>query len=527
MSAADDRPLAARPRAHDAASASRSTTDGRDVDVRRARRRRSRRARRARSRARRPRLDADRQHGRARRRLLRVREGGRDPAPDLVAARAAPRSPTSSTTPSRRSSSSRTSTRELAEARSRSPRVAPAPSLTRRGSRAERPARRRRPAAPDLHVRHDREAEGRAAHARELLLDEPLASTSRPASSGDDVVLQVLPQFHCGGWNVQPLLAWWKGARVVLERGFDADRALELIERKRVTTMMGVPANYLFMAQEPRFADADLSSLRRAVVGGAPMPRGAARDVGGARRRDRPGLRADRGGAERALPPARGRRAQGRLRGQAVPVRRVRRSPTRASCSCAARTSSPATGATPRRRPRRSPTAGCSPATSPSATTRATTGSAAGSRTCTSRAARTSTRPRSRRCCTSIRGVAEAAVVGVPDERWGEVGAAFVVLEPGAALDRGRDHRASAASASHASRCRSRSASSTSCRATRAWARSRRTSSRGRGAGMTETSSRAASTAARSRAAALDTRRRCSTRPSRSSATSATTRRRS
>ena len=28
----------------------------------------------------------------------------------------------------------------------------------------------------------------------------------------DDVVLQVLPQFHCGGWNVQPLLAWWKGA---------------------------------------------------------------------------------------------------------------------------------------------------------------------------------------------------------------------------------------------------------------------------------------------------------------------------
>ncbi len=88
----------------------------------------------------------------------------------------------------------------------------------------------------------------------------------------DDVVLQVLPQFHCGGWNVQPLLAWWKGARVVLERGFDAARALELIEREGVTTMMGVPANYLFMSQQPRFAEADLSSLRLAVVGGAPMP---------------------------------------------------------------------------------------------------------------------------------------------------------------------------------------------------------------------------------------------------------------
>ena len=90
--------------------------------------------------------------------------------------------------------------------------------------------------------------------------------------SGDDVVLQVLPQFHCGGWNVQPLLAWWKGATVVLERTFDPARCLRLIEEKRVTTMMGVPANYLFMSQQPEFARADLSSLRRAVVGGAPMP---------------------------------------------------------------------------------------------------------------------------------------------------------------------------------------------------------------------------------------------------------------
>jgi fatty-acyl-CoA synthase len=93
------------------------------------------------------------------------------------------------------------------------------------------------------------------------------------AGLGDeDVVLQVLPQFHCGGWNVQPLLAWWKGAKVVLERSFDAARCLTLIEEKRVTTMMGVPAIYQFMAEDPRFAKADLSSLRRAIVGGAPMP---------------------------------------------------------------------------------------------------------------------------------------------------------------------------------------------------------------------------------------------------------------
>jgi fatty-acyl-CoA synthase len=90
--------------------------------------------------------------------------------------------------------------------------------------------------------------------------------------SGDDVVLQVLPQFHCGGWNVQSLLAWWKGATVVLEQSFDAARCLALIAEKRVTTMMGVPANYLFLAQDPSFDGANLSSLRSAVVGGAAMP---------------------------------------------------------------------------------------------------------------------------------------------------------------------------------------------------------------------------------------------------------------
>jgi fatty-acyl-CoA synthase len=90
--------------------------------------------------------------------------------------------------------------------------------------------------------------------------------------AGEDVVLQVLPQFHCGGWNVHPLLAWWKGARVVLEREFDPDRCLELIQSRGITQLMGVPAIYLFLSQAAGFADADLSSLRRCVVGGAPMP---------------------------------------------------------------------------------------------------------------------------------------------------------------------------------------------------------------------------------------------------------------
>ncbi|WP_193509889.1 AMP-binding protein [Cryobacterium sp. BB736] len=87
-----------------------------------------------------------------------------------------------------------------------------------------------------------------------------------------DTVLAVMPQYHVGGWNVQPLLAWWVGATVVLERTFDPGRVLQLIQDRRITTMMGVPANYLFLAEHPSFRGTDFSSLRHAVVGGAPMP---------------------------------------------------------------------------------------------------------------------------------------------------------------------------------------------------------------------------------------------------------------
>jgi fatty-acyl-CoA synthase len=88
----------------------------------------------------------------------------------------------------------------------------------------------------------------------------------------EDVVLVMLPQFHAGGWNIQTLLALWVGATIVLERSFDAGRVLHLIEERRVTTFMGVPTNYQLLADHADFASTDLSSLGTVVVGGAPMP---------------------------------------------------------------------------------------------------------------------------------------------------------------------------------------------------------------------------------------------------------------
>lgn len=88
----------------------------------------------------------------------------------------------------------------------------------------------------------------------------------------DEVGLVVAPLFHIGGLNVTTLLVWQKGGEVVLHRAFDPAAAIRAIEDHGVTNMFGVPAMFLFMSQVPGFESADFSSVRVFVVGGAPCP---------------------------------------------------------------------------------------------------------------------------------------------------------------------------------------------------------------------------------------------------------------
>ena len=88
----------------------------------------------------------------------------------------------------------------------------------------------------------------------------------------DEIGLVVAPLFHIGGLNVITLVVWQKGGEIVLHRSFDPGAALEAIEEYSVTNMFGVPAMFLFMSQHASFDTRDLSSLRVCVVGGAPVP---------------------------------------------------------------------------------------------------------------------------------------------------------------------------------------------------------------------------------------------------------------
>jgi len=87
------------------------------------------------------------------------------------------------------------------------------------------------------------------------------------------VGLCALPLFHVGGLNGSVLPMLYIGGTVVLQRRFDPGETLSLIERHWVQGMVGVPAMFQLLAAHPRFAAADLSSLLVLTSGGAPLPR--------------------------------------------------------------------------------------------------------------------------------------------------------------------------------------------------------------------------------------------------------------
>ena len=61
------------------------------------------------------------------------------------------------------------------------------------------------------------------------------------------------------------------GATTVLERGFEAARYLSIVVDERITVLSGVPIPFEDIARLPEFATVDLSALRLVIVGGAPV----------------------------------------------------------------------------------------------------------------------------------------------------------------------------------------------------------------------------------------------------------------
>ncbi len=90
----------------------------------------------------------------------------------------------------------------------------------------------------------------------------------------DSVGLTMLPLFHTGGLNTFTTVLLHAGGHSLIMRAFDPGQALGYISdpARKVSHFLVVPAMYLFMSQHPDFETADFSRIRTAAVGGAPTP---------------------------------------------------------------------------------------------------------------------------------------------------------------------------------------------------------------------------------------------------------------
>jgi acyl-CoA synthetase (AMP-forming)/AMP-acid ligase II len=87
-----------------------------------------------------------------------------------------------------------------------------------------------------------------------------------------DTTITTLPMFHAGGIGLYTVPSVHLGCRVVVIRAFEPERLLALVREHGVKLIFGVPAIWLELLKRPDFDAAHLPSLRFCVSGGAPHP---------------------------------------------------------------------------------------------------------------------------------------------------------------------------------------------------------------------------------------------------------------
>jgi fatty-acyl-CoA synthase len=88
----------------------------------------------------------------------------------------------------------------------------------------------------------------------------------------DDIYLCVFPLFHAGGLFAYVSSQVVFGNTTILTKQFNPEQVLNLIEREKVTVFAAVPTMYQMLTQASNFKESDLSSLRFCTSGGAPLP---------------------------------------------------------------------------------------------------------------------------------------------------------------------------------------------------------------------------------------------------------------
>ncbi|MDI6103467.1 long-chain fatty acid--CoA ligase [Actinoplanes sp. NEAU-A12] len=263
--------------------------------------------------------------------------------------------------------------------------------------------------------------------------------------ASDEVTLVSAPLFHVAALNQCLLPTFLKGGTSVIMPGWDVDGCFDAIARHGVTLMFGVSTMFAGLSQSPRWRTADLSSVRTLMTGGASVPEVLIRSY------QERGLAFCQGyGMTETAPGAtflEARESREHIGSAGLPV-------FFADVRCVLPDLTPAPPGEPGEVLVRGPNVTPGYWNDPAATAAAFTGGSwfrSGDLAVVDEAGHYRIVDRTKDMYISggenvypaeveaavfeHPAVAEAAVVGVPDEKWGEVGRAFVVPMPGSTLE--------------------------------------------------------------------------------------------
>jgi fatty-acyl-CoA synthase len=116
---------------------------------------------------------------------------------------------------------------------------------------------------------------------RNLVNNAYFVGRSTGLKEGDRLCVPV-PLYHCFGMVMSNLACVVHGATIVYaSAGFDPLAVLQAVETERCTVLHGVPTMFIAELGHPRFAEFDLSSLRAGIMAGSPCPIEVMRQVVG------------------------------------------------------------------------------------------------------------------------------------------------------------------------------------------------------------------------------------------------------
>ncbi|MHB8918712.1 MAG: class I adenylate-forming enzyme family protein [Desulfocucumaceae bacterium] len=101
------------------------------------------------------------------------------------------------------------------------------------------------------------------------MVSEALSWNLGPA----DTIFHVLPLFHTGGWNIVTLPTLFSGGTLIISSKFDPETTLRIIDEHCCSIMFAAATMFMMMSQTGYFGQAHLKSLKFMMSGAAPCPR--------------------------------------------------------------------------------------------------------------------------------------------------------------------------------------------------------------------------------------------------------------